>query len=145
MLVRCEHCGSVLPEEAAKCCVCGNKHKKFTPSPESLKEIEILRKKFQRADKIFTKISCCVLLMECVLFFTSIIAWFIAAENIEVANASLIGLSGSIVLFFLTLLFDFKVGVPYDRKLKAKEKAVFQKTKPSEDEYERMIRDFINQ
>ncbi len=139
MLVRCEHCGSALPEEATKCFVCGNKHEKFVPPPipiSDLDELKSMRKKAERKGKILGKI------MPWAIFgsLSLTVASFITMSNTVVTMCSFALFAFCIILWLATINFDRE-------KIRAKKESIraAQKLpKPDEAEYERRIRDFVN-
>lgn len=149
MLVRCEHCGSVLPDDATKCFACGNKHQSFVPPPippEALDEIQRMREKAQRKEKILGKVMPCFILVSII----SVIVSFIVMSNVGtvegVQMSSIVAMS-SLGVFILSILL-WIVLVAFDStRIRAKEEKIQitqRLPQPDEAEYEQRIRDFIN-
>lgn len=149
MLVRCEHCGSALPEEATKCFVCGNEHKPFVPPPipaELLNEIETMCEKDRRKEKILGKVMPWLILASII----STIVSFIVMSNagtMKGIHISLIVAMSSLGAFILLIFLWIFLATSDTAKIRAKEECI-QATqrlpKPDEAEYEQRTRDFIN-
>lgn len=150
MLVRCEHCGSVLPDDATKCFACGNKHQSFVPPPippEALDEIQRMREKILKRRRIRWSVMPWIILASLI----SLIVSFIVMSNdgtAESVRVSSIVVMSSLGVFILSILLWLVVDAFEDSTIKEKE-AKIQVTqrlpKPDEAEYEQRIRDFVNQ
>lgn len=149
MLVRCEHCGSVLPDDATKCFACGNKHQSFVPPPippEVLDEIERMREKARRKEKILGKIMPFIIIASII----SVVASFIVMSNVGtvegVQASSIVAMSG-IGVFVLSIFLWIALVALDNAKIRTKEgniQATQRLPKPDEAEYEQRIRDFVN-
>lgn len=149
MLVRCEHCGSALPQEASKCYKCGNRHQPFVPPPippEALDEIQRMDEKAQRREKILSKVMPYLILASIVVAIVS----FIVMSNIGtlegIRTSSIVGISSICTIIFCILLW-MGVVIFDSVRIRAKRENVQATQRPPEpdrEEYEQRIRDFIN-
>ncbi len=115
MLVRCEHCGSVLPDDATKCFACGNKHQSFVPPPipfEALDEIQRMREKARRKEKILGKVMPCLILASIISVIVSFIVMSTVGTVEGVQMSSIVAMSSlgvfilSILLWIVLIAFD---------------------------------------
>lgn len=149
MLVRCEHCGSALPEEATKCFVCGNEHKPFVPPPippKLLNEIERMREKAQRKEKALGKVMPWLILASIISTIVSFIVMSNAGTMKGIHISSIVAMS-SLGAFILLILLWIVLIASDAAKIRTKEEyiqATQRLPKPDEAEYERRIRDFIS-
>ena len=159
MLVRCELCGSALPQEASKCFKCGSKR---TPQIYSRTEIEIPDSTLEQRKQKWGKVSWIIGTVALFLIIVGII--LIIAGPIVIDNASgidsqghfyydknkptqglimtLSGVGCLVVAGILTFII-----IRYESSLRVKTRVVEENKieKPDEVEYEQRIRDFISQ
>ena len=138
MLERCKHCGSAIPEDSVRCSRCGEKHERFIPPPIShaaLDEVESLKAKSRRKEKLIGKIMSIIVLVFLVLSFV-----FALSGKAIMAISFMCSFILSIVLWIILVALDAA-------KIRQKEVSILYTQRPpeiSEAEYKELIEDFLN-
>ena len=133
MLVRCEHCGSALPDDATKCFVCGNRHTPLPPpEPEPIDPVlEQRKKKWLNLGWVIGLISVVIGLVGIIMFITGMVIMNESA-TIDAKTGLIIALIGLGCFVICILVFVFIV--QYEKTLEPQPKDA--KNKVDEAEYE---------